>query len=185
MTPIRAGQIAAIALGQLLADGTGRGGRGVVLICPTPANYPEGLENYTRGVAIGSHPRNDVGAGVIQIDQYISGILIVGERLNINVTAFAIAAAQKAPGRWMEELGGVPQPLSRKSSSGLMMNQSNQVKVMKHGRQMAAHSLQSQKESVRHGLTFGIGRSRRTINSQRTVSRRLTDCLSFGVYRTI
>src|SRR5215831_1442791 len=86
----------------------------------------------------------------------------------------------------MEKLGGVPQLLSRKSSSGLMMNQSNQVEVMRHGRQLAAHSLQSQKESaVEHGLNFGIGRSRRTMNSQRTANSRLTDCLSLGVHRRV
>jgi hypothetical protein len=52
----------------------------------------------------------------------------------------------------MDQFRGGPQPLSGKSSSGVMMNQSNQVEAMRHAGELPAHSLQSQMEStVEHG----------------------------------
>src|SRR5215475_3682076 len=85
----------------------------------------------------------------------------------------------------MLELGSGPQPLARESSSGLVVNQADQVKVVRHRRNLAAHGPQGQIEStVEHGPNSGIEETRRTMNSQRTANSGLTGCLSSGVHRT-
>jgi hypothetical protein len=103
-------------------------------------------------VAIDSHRLNGLRAGVVQIHQDIAGILFLRVGLNIHVTAFAVAHAQEADGRRVEQLRRGPQPLSGERSSGLMVNQSNQIEVMRQTRELAAHGLQSQmKSTVEHG----------------------------------
>jgi hypothetical protein len=52
----------------------------------------------------------------------------------------------------MGELRSGPQPLARESSSGLVVNQPDQVEVVRHGRNLAAHGPQGQIEStIEHG----------------------------------
>ncbi len=64
-------------------------------------------------------------------------------------------------------------------------NESDQVEVMRHSRNLAAHGLQCQMQSaVEHAPNFAIEGSRRTMNFQRTANSGLTDCLSLGVRRT-
>src|SRR5216683_2348331 len=122
----------------------------------------------------------------IQIDQDITRIAFLGVRLDVNVAAFPVAHAQKSYGGRMNELGGGPQPLSGKGPLGLMVNQADQVKVVRHRRELTAYRLQGEIESaVEHGPNFGIERTRRTMNSQRTANSGLTGCLSLGVHRTV
>ena len=122
-------------------------------------------------------------AGVIQVHQDIAGIALLGVGLKVHVTAFPVAHAQEAEVAGWVQLGSGPQPLSGESSSGLVVNQSDQVEVVRHGRELAAHGQQSQMEStVEHGPNFGIERTRRTMNSQRTANSGLTGCLSLGVH---
>ncbi len=187
MTPIGTGRIAAVDVGQLFPDPTGdRGfdGRGADLD-PSLEIAGAGLEYHTGIVPIAPHSFHDGGGGVIQIDEDITRIAFLGVRLDVNVAAFPVAHAQKSYSGRMDELGAGPQPLSGKGPLGLMMNQADQVKVVRYRRELAAYRLQGKIESaVEHGPNFGIERTRRTMNSQRTANSGLTGCLSLGVHRT-
>ena len=65
------------------------------------------------------------------------------------------------------------------------MNETDEIEVVTHGSELSADGLHGEIEStVEHGPNFGIERTRRTMNSQRTANSGLTDCLSLGVHRT-
>src|SRR5207247_4043569 len=186
MTPIGAGRVATVEVSQLFADLSGGGrfdGCGADLH-PSLEVAGAGLEYHTGIVPIAPHGFHDGQAGVIQIDEDQTRIALGGVRLDVNVAALAVARAQEPYSGRMDQLGGGPQALSWKSSFGLMVNQADQVKVVRHRRELAEYGLRSEIESVvEHGPNFGIERTRRTMNSQRTANRGLTGCLSLGVHR--
>src|SRR5215468_4693386 len=187
MPPVRAGQIAAVTPGQLFADRTGQRrlqGCGADMQ-PHLKMAGAGLEHHAGREAIGSHSLDHFRAAVIQVDQDIAGIAILAVGLNVDVAALAVADPQKPQRSQTGELGSGPQPLARESSSGLVVNQADQVKVVRHRRNLAAHGPQGQIEStVEHGPNSGIEGTRRTMNSQRTANTGLTGCLSSGVHRS-
>src|SRR5262249_60036830 len=95
-----------------------------------------------------------------------------------------VGAPQSGQRRRMVELGRGPQRIARESSSGWVVNQGDQEKVVRHRRNWAAHGPQGKIESaVKHGPNSGIEETRRTMNSQRTANSGLTGCLSSGVHR--
>src|SRR5437764_311502 len=78
-----------------------------------------------------------------------------------------------------------PQPLSREGSASLVMDETDEIQVVRHRRELAAHGQQREIEStVEHGPNSGIERTRRTMDSQRTANSGLTGCLSLGVHFT-
>ena len=187
MAPIGTGAVATVEVGQLFPDAAGNSrfdGRGTDLH-PGLNIAGTGLEYYAGPVTCGPHGLDNCQAGVIQIDEDVSRIALPGVRLDVYVTAFPIADAQKSYGSRVDELDGGPQPLTRERPLGGAVNQADQVKVARHGHELAAHSLQGEVEStVEHGPHFGIEGTRRTMNSQRTANSGLTGCLSLGVHRT-
>ncbi len=187
MTPIGAGQIAAVALGQLLPDqgGHGRFHRCGADVHPDLKMAGTGLEHDTGRETVGPHGIDHLGAAVIQVHQDIAGIAVLGVGLHVHVAAFAVAHAQEPQCGGMGELGRGPQALSRESSSGLIVNQTDQVELVRHGCDLAAHGPQGQIEStIEHGPNSGIEGTRRTMKSQRTANSGLTGCLSLGVHRS-
>jgi len=66
----------------------------------------------------------------------------------------------------------------------VVVNETDEIQVMKHGRELAAYCLHSEIEAeVEHGPNFETDRTRRTMNSQRTANRGLTGCLSHWAHR--
>jgi len=47
-------------------------------------------------MAIGAHARDDIGSGVIQVEQNITGIAMLGIRPEIDVKALKVTCAQEA-----------------------------------------------------------------------------------------
>jgi len=187
MTPIGAGQVAAIEVGQLFADLAGNGSWDgcVTDLHPGLEIAGAGLEYHTRFVTSGPHGFDDGWASVIQIDEDVARIALLGVGMEVDVATLPVANAQEPDGGWMRQLGSGPQPLSGKCSSGLAMNQTDEIEVVGHGCKLAAHGLHREIESeVEHGPNFGIERTRRTMNSQRTANSGLTGCLSLGVHRS-
>jgi hypothetical protein len=186
VAPIGAGRVATIGVRQLFADLTGEGRvdeRGTDLY-PGLEVAPAGLEHHTGTVPVAPHGFDNAWATVVQIDEDVTRIALLGIGMNVDVAALLVARAQKSYGGWMGELDGGPQPLSGESALGLMVNQANQEKVVRHRRELAAYRLQSEiRSTVEHGLNFAIERTRRTIKSQRTAISGLTGCLSLGVHR--
>ena len=133
----------------------------------------------------GPHGFHNGRVGVIQIDEDIAGVALLCVGMEVHVAAFPVANAQEPDGSRMSQLGSGPQPLAGKCSSSLAVDETDEVEVVRHGRELAAHGLQSEMEStIEHGPNFGIERTRRTMDSQRTANSGLTGCLSLGVHFT-
>ena len=186
MAPIGAGEVAAVEKRQLFS---GRAGQRRFDGCGTDL-HPSleiagaGLEDHTGLVPIAAHGFDDARTGMIQIDQDIAGVLPIYVRMAVDVTAIAVADTQESNCCGMHELAAGPQPFTGKGSLGCAVNQTNQIQIVRHGRDLTAECLPGKMEStVEHGLDFGVKGTRRTIEFQRTADSRLTGCLSVGVHR--
>src|SRR5437764_11175136 len=63
------------------------------------------------------------------------------------------------------------------------MNQADQIEIVRHRRKLATNSLSREKESVvEHGHHSAMDHRYRIMDSQRTVSSVLTDCLIQGAH---
>src|SRR5713226_3413871 len=81
----------------------------------------------------------------------------------------------------MHQQGGRPGSFSWEWSSGVVVNQTDQIQVVVHGRELASDRLQRQNESsIVHGRNSAIKMGCPTMDFQRAVSSVLTDCLSRG-----
>ena len=140
-----------------------------------------GLQHHTRMMPLSAHGGNHCGLGLIQVDEDIAGVLVAGVGLQINIAAFAVAHAQEAGGGGVAQLFRRPQPFARKSLAGLMVNQTNQVELARHGGELPANGLQGKKETaVVHDRHIAVETTRRTMNFQWTADCVLTVCLTSG-----
>ena len=131
----------------------------------------------------GPHGFHNGWVSVIQIDEDITGVALLCIGMEVHVAAFPVANAQEPDGGRMGQLGNGPQPLSGECPASLVMDETDEIQVVRHGRELAAHGQQSEMEStVEHGPNFGIERTRRTMDSQRTANSGLTGWLSVGVH---
>lgn len=187
MTPIGAAHVTAVEVGQVFADLAGNrsfDGCGTD-VHPSLEIAGTGLQYDTGFMTSGPHGLDDGWVGAIEIHEDVAGIAVLREGMEVHVAALAVANTQEADGGRTGQLGSAPQPLSGESPSGLGVNETNEIEVVRHGRELAANGLRGEIESeVEHGLNFGIEGTRRTMNSQRTANSGLTDCLSLGVHRT-
>jgi hypothetical protein len=144
-----------------------------------------GLEHHAGRQAIRPHGLDDLPACVVQVHRDVAWIAVLRVELKVHVAAFPVAHAQESQRGRMGKLGRGPQALPRKSSSGLVVSQADQIEVVRHGRDLAACGPQGQIEStVEHGPNSEIEGTRRTMKSQRTANSGLTDCLSLEVHRS-
>jgi hypothetical protein len=136
MAPVGAGDIAAIGASQLSAD-LGRYGRlqsRSADVNPSLEMTGTGLQHQARRESIGTHGFDDLRVNSIQIEEDVAGIAAVGIRPKLNVESLAIAAVQKAYNRRLRELIG---RLESAPASGDRMNQTEQIRLVGHGRDLA------------------------------------------------
>ena len=150
MTPIAAGQVSSIGVGQLSADGAGNGRLQGSGADPNPGLEAAGagLEHDTRLMPIGSHRFQSRRITVVQIQQDIAGVAVFCVRLDVNVTPLTIANAQKSYGRLLGQLRGRPQAFTGECPMGIVVNQADQIQVMRHGRELPADGLQRDEQSA-------------------------------------
>jgi hypothetical protein len=185
MMPICTGAVATIQMRQLPAHGSsdGRWQRCGTDMHPSLPMARAGLKHNTRLMAVSAHRRQHCGIGTIQVDQDIAGVPVLSIRVEVHVTAFAVAYPQETYRRQVRQLRGRPQPFSGKRPLGQTVDQSNEVKFARHGRQLPTDSLRSEHQpQVKHAPNSAIELGCRTINSQRVVSSVLTRCLSQGAH---
>src|ERR1700674_1065137 len=160
MTPVGTTQVPSIEAGQLLAGSRRHSGfqRGGAEVNPSLEMARAGLEHDAGGMSIGPHALDDGRVGAVQIDQDIAGISVLGSvGLNVDVTTLAVAYTQKSHRGGVSQLSGCPKPFTRERLSGRLVNQTDQVDLVGHRRELTADRLQSDKEStVEHGLNFAI-----------------------------
>jgi len=152
MAPVGAGDITAIGASQLSADLSryGRLQSRSADVNPSLEMTGAGLQHQARLVSIGAHGFDDVRVSSIQIEEDVAGIAAVGIRPKVNLKTLAVASAQKAYNGRLRELIRGPESLSRATASGDRMNQTEQIKLVGHGRDLAADSVQGDKQSALH-----------------------------------
>ena len=189
VTPVGAGQIAAIGKRQQPASGSRhrrfqrRGAEANPSLQMRNARTVAGagLKHYTRIMSVGAHELHDHRIRAIQIDENIACVLVSGVGLDVYVASLAVANAQKPDGSRTHQLGRRPKSFSGKRTTCLVVNQTDQIQLVGHRRELAPDGLPSQEKStVVHDRNFAIEATRRTMNSQRTASSVLTVCLTSG-----
>jgi hypothetical protein len=163
VTPVGAGQIASISVSQLLTDPGGYGrfqGSGADAN-PSLKMARASLQHHTRLMAIASHERKNLGSGVIQVEENIAGVAMLGIGQKIDIMTLQVACAEKAHHRSACQLTRIPNPFSWTRFSREAMNQTHKVKIVRHGRELAAHGVPGKKESaIAHGHENAIEASR-------------------------
>ena len=150
MTPVGASQVASVGVSQLFTNQGGERrfqGRDAD-VNPSLKMARAGLKHDTRFMAMGSHPRQHIGCGMIQVEENIAGVAILGVREKINVKALEIACTQEAQHHSTCQVSGCPQPFSWSWPVCGGVNQTDEVEIIRHGRELAANRLGHQKESA-------------------------------------
>jgi hypothetical protein len=81
----------------------------------------------------------------------------------------------------MHQLSRLPKSFSGKRTTCLVVNQADQIQLVRHRGELATDGLASQeKPTVVHDRNFAIATTRRTMNSQPTANSVLTVCLTSG-----
>jgi len=185
MTPVRTGTIAAIKMRQMPAHLGSEGrfqGSGTDMH-PSLPMARAGLDDHTRLMPISPHRRQRRGIGVIQVDENEAGIPVLRIGVDVHIASLAVTHPQKADGREVGQLTGSPQPFSGKRPLGRIVNQTDEIKVAGHGRQLAADGLRGERQTeIEHAPNSGIELGCRTMNCQRAVNSVLTHCLSQGAH---
>jgi hypothetical protein len=156
MTPVGAGQVTSVSVGQLSGD---RGGHGRFQADSTDLNPSlemagASLEHHTRLMPIDAHPFERGRIGVVQIQQDVAGVPVVSIGLKVYVTAFTIPNAQESYCRLLAQLGGRPEPFARECRSGGVVNQSHQIEIEGHRRELPSNSVQREEQAtIKHKRT--------------------------------
>jgi hypothetical protein len=198
VTPVGAGPIATVEVCQVSA-GRGRHGRlqrrgaevnpGLQMRnARTVAGA--GLQHDTRIMPVGAHAADNARLRGVQIDENVACVLVPCVGLNIHIAPFAVARAQKSDRDRVAQLVGGPKPFARKGPTSLAVDQTDEVQLVGHGRELPANGLQSDPESaVVHDRNSVAARKRRTMDFRRTANCVLTVCLSpggrFTAYRSL
>src|SRR5712692_7062203 len=120
---------------------------------------------------------------MVQIDQDVAAVAVLGVGLDVNVTSLAVANAQKSYRCRLRQLGSRPKPFARECSSDGVVNQTDQIQVVGHRRELPTDGLQRESESaIEHGRHDAIEEGCRTMDFQPVVSSVLTDRLSRGAH---
>jgi hypothetical protein len=130
----------AVAMGRFQADSTD--------LNPSLEMAGAGLEHDTGLMPIDSHPFERGGIGVVQIQQDVAGVLVVSIRLNVYVTALTIANVQESYGRLLAQLGGGPEAFARECRSGGVVNQSHQIDIVGHRRELSPDGVQREEQAT-------------------------------------
>jgi hypothetical protein len=163
VTPVGAGPIAAISVSQLLTHGRGYGrfqGSGADAN-PSLKMTRASLQHHTRLMAIGSHERKNLGSGVIQVEENIASVVMLGIGQKINIMTLQVACAEKAHHRSACQMSCIPNPFSGTRFSGEAMNHADEIEIIRHGRELAAHGVPGKKKSaIAHGHENAMEASR-------------------------
>jgi hypothetical protein len=154
VAPVGTGQIASVGVSQLFTDdrGYGRLQECSADMNPSLEMARAGLEHHTRLMAMGSHLGQHIGRGVIQVEENIAGVAILGVGEKIDVKALQVACAQEAHYRSPHQLTNIPQSFAWARPSCGAMDQANEIELIRHRRQLAADCMRGDEESaIGHG----------------------------------
>ena len=106
VTPVRAGQISLVGVGQLLSDSSCQSR---LQGCSAEANpglqmTGAGLDHHAGFMSIAPHASHNLGRRAIEIEQYIAAVVLLGVGHDIHVISLAVALTEKAHHRSMHQL---------------------------------------------------------------------------------
>src|SRR5437764_15064332 len=85
------------------------------------------------------------------MQQDVAGVKVLSIGLDVYITALAVASAQKSHRRLLDHLGGRPQAFSWEGPFCGVVNQADQIQLMRHRRELPADCLQREEQSaIRH-----------------------------------
>jgi hypothetical protein len=150
VTPVGARQVAAIGARQMPGDSRGqsRFQRGEAEVQPCLPTAWAGLENDARREAVRAQGFQHARWSDIEIQQHIAGVPLSGVRVNVDVTSLSVAPAEKPDGGCMRQLGCGPQAFPWEGSARGVMNQTDQIQIVRHGRELATNGLPGKKKSA-------------------------------------
>jgi hypothetical protein len=143
MAPVCAGPVSLIQVSQLPADigGHRRFQRLSADLDPGLEMAWAGFNHHTGLVTLGPHGVQHGRIGAVQIHQNVAGVLLKRIGLEIHVITLAIPSAQKTYGATIQHLGSRPNPVPRQSFSGVTVNQTDEIKIARHRRELPPQSL--------------------------------------------
>lgn len=150
MTPVGAGQVTSVSVGQLSSDdrGYGRIQADRTDLNPSLEVAGAGLKHHARLMTTGTHQFECGRIGVVQIQQDVAGVPVVSIGLKVYVTAFTIANAQESYCRLLAQLGGRPEPFTRECGSGGVVNQPNQIEIMWHLGKLSSNAAHGEEQTT-------------------------------------
>src|SRR6202035_3522962 len=90
--------------------------------------------------------------GVIEVNQNVAGVVLLGIGQKIDVITLLVTCAQKAHHRSTYQLTRIPHSFSWTRLACDAVNQADEVESIGHGRELAADSIPGKKESaIEHG----------------------------------
>jgi len=154
VAPVGTGQVTSIGAGQPLTDdrGYGRLQGGGADMNPSLEVARAGLEHHARLMAMGSHSGQHIGPEMIQVEENIAGVAILGIGEKIDVKTLKVACAQEAQHRSPHQMSHIPNSFTRTRPSCGAMDQANAIELIRHRRQLAADCMRGDEESaIGHG----------------------------------
>src|SRR2546427_5085597 len=100
-----------------------------------------GFNHDTGLVTIGPHGVQHCRVGAVQLHQNIASVPLKRIGLEIYVISLAITSTQKTYGATIQHLGSCPNPVARQSLSGVAVNQTDEIKIARHRRELPPKSL--------------------------------------------
>jgi len=122
---------------QCCGESPGLGG--AALLAPGLEVAGAGLVQDTRLMAIGAHARDDIGSGVIQVEQNITGIAMLGIRPEIDVKALKVTCAQEAQ---------QAETFSSRGPARGATNQADETEIIRAWPRAGGHCMQREEECV-------------------------------------
>src|ERR1700730_14113263 len=125
--------------------------------CKDNTSCSAGLKNLPdsalpRRTAVSTHAGKDIGRGVIEVNQNVAGVVLLGIGQKIDVITLLVTCAQKAHHRSTYQLTRIPHSFSWTRLACDAVNQADEVESIRHGRELAADSIPGKKESaIEHG----------------------------------
>ena len=150
VTPVGAGRIAAVGVRDALGDGCGQSRlQGLSAdVQPSLQMASAGVQHNARFESITTHRFQHGRGRCVEVEQNVAGVPNLGVGMQVDITSFAITQAEKANGSRARQLSGAPQPLSREGAAGGVMNQTDKVEIMRHGRELAANGVRGKEKSA-------------------------------------
>jgi hypothetical protein len=113
-----------------------------------------GLDYDAGFVPVVAHGGQDRRLGIIQIDQNVAGVVAQRVGPEEDVKALAVAGAQESYRGFEQQLSCRPNALAGERLSRAVVNQTDEIGVTGHGRELTANGLRRKKESnIVHGGT--------------------------------